>query len=283
VSVWNRAVRRATLALFPVAERLGVHVLPNHFYYPVPDSAELTDELFARVSSCPGLEWNDGTQREYVTDVFPRYVNEVPFSKNEGLSLADAAILHAMIRHHRPKQMIEIGSGHSTEMACRALGLNHADGFPGTLLTIDPYASADLERRLPAYARVRRDKVQAVPPEVFADCDLLFIDSSHVAGIASDVTFEQLEIVPRVKTGCLVHFHDILLPGEYWKEWVVGHRLFWSEQYLLRAFLLFNRAFRVVWASRYMQLTSDALVQQTFPFYRSEHHITSFWIQRVDA
>jgi hypothetical protein len=52
----------------------------------------------------------------------------------------------------------------------------------------------------------------------FEDCDLLFIDSSHVVEIGGDVNYEILEMIPRLKRDCLVHFHDILLSGEYWKD-----------------------------------------------------------------
>jgi hypothetical protein len=128
---------------------------------------------------------------------------------------------------------------------------------------------------------VRRQRVQDVELEAFAECDLLFIDSSHIAEVGSDVTFEQLEILPRLKPGCLVHFHDILIPGEYWRDWVKGRRFFWSEQYLLWAFLLFNSEFEVVWGARYMQLQHEAAIASALPFYTPQDRITSFWIRRA--
>jgi predicted O-methyltransferase YrrM len=280
VRLIRRAVQKAALKLFPFWEACGLHVVPDHFYYPIPSTRDLDDALFDRVSPCVGIDWNEPEQRRHLDEVFARFAWEVPFERNAGLSLADAAILHAMIRAYRPQRLIEVGSGHSTRIAARACTMNTDDGYPCALTVIDPFLDRALERELPAFVSTRREKVQAVPIAAFADCDLLFIDSSHVAGIASDVTFLQLEVLPRVRPGCLVHFHDILLPGEYWKEWVIGARLFWSEQYLLWAFLLFNSAFSVVWASRYMQLRAGSHLSRVFPFYRPEHHITSFWIRR---
>jgi predicted O-methyltransferase YrrM len=53
----------------------------------------------------------------------------------------DAAMLYAQIRLHRPAHVVEIGSGHSTRFAARAI----ADGALETrLIAIDPEPRADL-------------------------------------------------------------------------------------------------------------------------------------------
>lgn len=65
--------------------------------------------------------------------------------------------------------------------------------------------------------------------------DILFIDSTHVLKIGNDVYLEYLEILPRLRKGVIVHVHDIFLPCEYPKEWVLNLRRFWNEQYLLQA------------------------------------------------
>ena len=90
-----------------------------------------------------------------------------------------------------------------------------------------------------------------------------------------------LRLFPRLKKGCLIHFHDILLPGEYWKEWVKGNKWFWSEQYLLQAFLQFNSDFEIIWASRYQHLNNGLMIKDVFPYFEHEsHRITSLWIRR---
>ena len=60
----------------------------------------------------------------------------------------------------------------------------------------------------------------------------------------SDVQFEYLEVLPRLRRGVLVHIHDIGFPFEYPREWVVEGRS-WNEAYVLRAFLSFNERFRI--------------------------------------
>ena len=99
--------------------------------------------------------------------------------------------------------------------------------------------------------------------------------------MGGDVNNEILDIVPRLKPGAIIHWHDILLPGEYWKDWVTRDKNFWTEQYLLQAFLQFNREFEIIWASRYMSLNRTAALLSTFPnFEPSQSRITSFWIRR---
>ncbi|MCC7418388.1 MAG: class I SAM-dependent methyltransferase [Acidobacteria bacterium] len=277
----KRLVHAAALRTFPIWERLGLHVVPDAFYFPIPNTRTLPPDLFTRQSACVGLRWNEERQLEELRTVFAAYLNEDEFAANEGLSRVDRAILHAMVRSHKPRKIIEIGSGASTRILARAGRLNEADGAAPELTSIDPSPrAARAAARIAGLSRFIQQKVQAVDPAEFDGCDLLFVDSSHVAGIGSDVNFEQLELLPRVKPGCLVHFHDILVPGEYWPDWVLGKRYYWSEQYLLWAFLLFNDTFSVRWASRYMQVRHEEAVAAAFPFYRRTDRLSSFWIQR---
>ena len=84
--------------------------------------------------------------------------------------------------------------------------------------------------------------------------DVLFIDSSHTVRIGGDVVHEICEILPRLKQGVAVHFHDIFLPSHYPREWVMERNCFWAEQYLLQAFLAHNDAWRVIWSGAVIHL-----------------------------
>ena len=64
----------------------------------------------------------------------------------------------------------------------------------------------------------------------------IFIDSSHVLKMGGDVQYEYLEILPRLKSGVLIHVHDIFMPSEYLKSWVLDSKRFFTEQYILQAF-----------------------------------------------
>src|SRR5690606_33408648 len=111
--------------------------------------------------------------------------------------------------------------------------------------------------------------------------DILFIDSSHVLHATSDVRYEYLEILPTLKPGVLVHIHDILLPADYFRSWLVTDLHFWNEQYLLQAFLAFNESFRTLWAGSYMHLKHPKALERAFGHYDSSvRWAGSYWIRR---
>ena len=112
--------------------------------------------------------------------------------------------------------------------------------------------------------------------------DILFIDSSHIARIGSDVTYLFHELLPCLKRGVLVHVHDIFLPAEYPKGWIFKDHHFFNEQYMLQAFLCFNAAFEVFWASHFMYLKHADRLKTLFN-YPDLGSIGpgSFWIRRT--
>jgi len=128
-------------------------------------------------------------------------------------------------------------------------------------------------------------KVQDIPLSEFkklSENDILFIDSSHVLKIGSDVQYLYLEVLPRLNKGVIVHAHDIFLPAEYPKEWVLKNYIFWNEQYLLQAFLAFNNSFEVLWAGSYMHLRHPDKLEEAFSSYkRDKIWPSSFWIRKI--
>ena len=111
--------------------------------------------------------------------------------------------------------------------------------------------------------------------------DILFIDSSHILKIGGDVQYEFLEILPRLNKGVIVQIHDIFIPVEYPKAWVLGNKLFYDEQYLLQAFLVFNSAFEVLWVGSYMHIRHPDKLEKTFNSYdRRTAWPCSFWMRK---
>ncbi len=277
-----RLARKLARIVFPYVERyLDLHVTPADFYSPVPRLDELPRDIYERRHSLTGVDMNEPAQLRLLHEVLPRYLAEYTAAGNPGLSIADAFVLHAMIRERRPGQMVEIGGGHSTLIALQALQRNRDEGHDAELICIEPYPSDMLRQAAGRGMRLIECPVQAVDLALFETTDLLFIDSSHVCRIGSDATHEMLEIVPRLPVGAAVHWHDIVLPANYWREWTERNLYFWNESYFLHAFLLFNRAFSVNWGARYMALTHGQALEATLPFYRDGQHITSFWAERV--
>ncbi len=277
----KRISSRVAVSTLRRFEFLGFRVTPAVYDSPIPASKELTPELFQSQTNSIGLDWNVEVQRIYLDQVFSKYATETEFEPNPNFSVVDGAILHSMIRHHRPKKIVEIGSGWSTIIAARSCDFNSETGGTCEHVAYDPYIKKPLLDRIPRTVNVVAEEVQRVDVDRIVDCDLLFIDSSHVVKIGGDVNHEILELVPRLKPGALVHWHDILLPDEYWEDWVKDKGYYWTEQYLLHAFLKFNREFDIVWASHYMHRNHAEWVQQVFPNFQPDNHrITSFWVRK---
>lgn len=281
---WRSLTQRLAQRHFRFFERtLGLHVTPVHYYSPIPDTGELTAQDYARVSPLRGVDMDEPGQLARLKSWAETYGPEWTPSPNTGLSLLDAFALYAIIREQKPAHMIEVGSGESTKIALAALERNRAEGADFRFTAVEPYPAEHLRRITTPGFTLLESKVQELAPETLAQADLLFIDSSHVSRMGSDVNHLMLEVLPLLRPGALVHLHDILLPGEYWRDWIESGTKFWNESYLLHAFLLFNSAFGVHWASRFMALRNGPQLQGLCPFYLPEHRITSFWMRRREG
>ena len=277
---------------FRLFEKHGVHVMPVHFYNPIPDLSELSDEIWSRPSELPGIDMNDDEQLRLLREVFPQFREEyeaIPtaptedpaaFHLNNGLfDGTDALVLYCMLRHFRPRRVIEIGSGYSTRLAAQAARVNGSTD----LVSIDPYPGEVIRAGFAGLGSLIPSRVEDVSLDLFTELeasDVLFIDSSHVVRIGGDVTYLFLEVLPRLRPGVVVHVHDIFLPSEYPRDWVTGELRFWTEQYLLQAFLAFNSAFRVVFANNYANTRYGTELRETFPN-APWWGGGSFWMQRT--
>jgi hypothetical protein len=207
---------------------------------------------------------------------------------NGSFMAVDAHVYYAMINHFRPKRIVEIGCGCSTALAASAaLKIKEFTRHEPEVVAIEPYPNEALGRGFPGLNRLIQAKVQDVPLDLFTSLqegDILFIDSTHSLKAGGDVQYEYLEILPRLQKGVLVHVHDISLPKNYPRVYF-ENGLYWNEQYLLQAFLAFNRHFRVLWAGNYMLLTHPKEVLGVFPEIEEMRKIypasepSSFWMQ----
>jgi Methyltransferase domain len=296
----RRVAKRALDITFPAWERLGLHVRPVHFYEPVPDTRLLGPEIWEKPSDMIGVDLEPDRQLDLLHDLTRRFREEydaIPLKAtdrphgyhidNNSFESVDGEMLYCMIRHLRPRRMIEIGSGFSTLLAAQALLRNEEDGAPPCDYTAcDPYAGPRIRQGVPGLTRLIAEPVQSLPVSTFeplAENDILFIDSSHVLRIGSDVQFEYLEVLPRLQPGVHVHIHDIFLPAEYPESWVRRKHIFWTEQYLLQAFLCYNRAFEVIWAGSFMHLNHPDELAASFRSYGPGRHPGSFWIRRRET
>lgn len=282
---------------FPVFQRLGVHVLPVRFDTPIPDTRELAAnrKRFDERHPMTGvdidlqrqLRFVEATvkpwEQEYVAAGGGRFGTDA--TRMISYAPANALTLYAMVRAFRPKRMIEVGSGMSTRIADAAFRANAADGTPGVYTVFDPYAAPELAAACPAATVVSR-KVEDIGIEPFLelqDGDILFIDSSHTLKPFGDVTFLFLTVLPRLRPGVIVHVHDIFFPREYLPHHFLSPHVkqIWQEQYLLHAFLMFNREFEVLVSWSYLHFEAPEALRSMFPWYHSSRCPSSFWMRRV--
>lgn len=279
-----------------VADAWGYHVRPIHYYEPLPDFREITPALAARRRVSPAIDFDLDGQRRLAARLAGSYGAELAAMAggapafdfaNGYFGGLDAAIYYALIRDLRPATVLEIGAGMSTRIAARALARNRDDGTAGELVCIEPYPEARLTADMPR-ATLIQERVERVPLEQFdrlAANDILFIDSSHAVKFGGDVCYEFLEILPRLKPGVWVHVHDVFFPRDYPADWLIGQRLAFTEQYLLEAFLAFNRTFAVRWCGHWLWTDAGEELGKAWPGMvmtgAAAHPPASFWMTRV--
>ncbi|MBS0584392.1 MAG: class I SAM-dependent methyltransferase [Proteobacteria bacterium] len=271
---------------------------PNgHFYSPIVDPADIEpDRIWPANPEILGIDFDDRGHERILRETFPRFMPEYDYpehldespelrqfyTRNSQFSWLDSRALFVLLREWRPRRLIEVGSGFSTLLA---LDVNRRFlGGRCEITCIEPYPRAFLRDDTPDGKRLIEEKVQNVALsefEVLDAGDILFIDSSHVAKTGSDVNFLYFEVLPRLKPGVRVHIHDIFLPHDYMREWVIEENRSWNEQYLLRALLMYGNGFRVVFGSsyaywRFPELVRDALAHPGGRAFAGG----SFWIER---
>ena len=257
-----------------------MNVTPNHYYWPIPDLKSLRAKDWSARSELPGIDLRLDAQIERARAdvaefrdelIFPTGMNgdTARFHLNNGFFEAvDAEVAYCTIRRHKPRRIIEIGSGNSTRLLAAAVRKNREEGVVADFTTIDPRAATRLQSPIDGVTRAVNIRVQDAGLEIFTaleENDICFIDSSHVVALGSDTNFEILEVLPRLNNGVLVHWHDIFLPAEYPKKFVTQNLCFWGEQYLLQAFLSFNDAFEVLWSSSALQFERFSDLRTLFP------------------
>jgi len=274
------AAKRAGYKTFRAIERLGFHVLPVHYYSPVPNIAELerTRDKWAHPSKLPGvlvdLDEQVRTLRGICLPFRDEYASGVIYAEAQrrnlgpGFGPVEAQALHCVVRHLRPRTVIEVGSGLSTWCMLNALRLNQ--NAEPALICIEPFPAAGLQAL--SGIELMKTAVQDVDPALFErlePSDVLFIDSSHSVKPLGDVNYLVLEVLPRLKSGVAVHFHDIYLPYDYPRD--LFHNFFSAtETSLVRAYLIYNSRMRILFCLSHLHYERKTELREIFPTYVSE-------------
>ena len=280
-------------------QRKQLPQLPGHFYSPVysPTDVERFREQRAALianQDLPGIDLHVADQLALLAEL-DQYHDQSYFTgptqtshryrfENDYFTWGDAVFYRALIAHIRPGLIVEIGSGHSTALALDAL----TDfGIDAAMTLIEPHPER-LESVLSAEDLARftlhRSDAQTVDLKVFDDLrsgDILFVDSSHVTRLGSDVNRIVFDVLGRLPAGVWIHFHDICYPFEYPLEWVEGFRA-WNEAYLLRAFLEFNPSFSIALWVNYLTVHHPEELRQRFdPALAHRDGGGSMWLRKV--
>ena len=266
--VWFKYLRKLGFQHLPVSKKLllkiGVFPVRDHYYEPLVNPAHLRYPL-DRDRLLPAIDMNDAEQLSLLERFsWQNELKQFPLDQADELSYhyhnpnfgsGDAEFLYSLIRLAKPRRIIEVGSGFSTLMARNAIRDTQAQApeYQCDHVCIEPYEQPWLEK---LGITIIRRRVEDCDMEIFASLqkdDVLFIDSSHVIRPQGDVLFEYFRLLPALKSGVYVHIHDIFTPRDYLAEWVSAEIRLWNEQYLVEAFLSYNKHFRIVGALNYLK------------------------------
>lgn len=242
----------------------------GHYYSTIISVDDVKKREFeiwdkAVIEGINGIDLQTENQIKLVNS-FNKYYDEMPFSsekqtksryyfENGFYSYTDGIVLYSMIRHFRPKRIIEIGSGFSSAVMLdtndfffnKQIELTFIEPYPERLLSL--INNSDIKN-----TTIIKSDVQKIALNNFAKLkagDILFVDSTHVVKTGSDVNYILFEILPSLQSGVLIHFHDVFYPFEYPKEWVFTGRN-WNEDYFLKSFLMYNNNFEIKLFSEYL-------------------------------
>jgi hypothetical protein len=270
-------------------------VPPGHFYSPIPSTNDIdrVEERTAAIDVVPGVDLRESEQLALLEQLSGYYA-AMPFTEtggpgfryrfeNPSYSYADGTFLYSILRHFKPRRLIEVGSGYTSALTLdtnehfleNRLACTFIEPYPELLLSL---LTEDDKRR----CRIVPTPFQAVDLAIFDTLesgDVLLIDSTHVSKANSDVNRLFFEVLPRLPAGILVHIHDVFPGFEYPVDWLRAGRA-WNEQYLLHAFLQFNSAFRI-------RLFGSHMVQRHPDWFRTRMPFClrnpggAFWMEKV--
>lgn len=271
--------------LFQIGSRVRLHVTPVHYYSAIPDVVRLAKTVpqWNKPSAMPGIVSDldaqlaacDRVCRPFQSEFAgaPHYAAGTARGVGPGFGYIEAQALHGVVRHLEPGLVVEVGSGVSTYCMLQALAQNAA---PATVRCIDPYPRGGLASPGPdVRLEIVATPVEHVPVtqfEALGEGDLLFIDSSHAVKAGGDVNFLVLEVLPRLKRGVWVHFHDIYFPYDFPRDLLLNYT-FYNETSLLRAWLTDNPRAEIVFCLSQLHYGRPDGLRTIFPDYDPQPNV----------
>jgi cephalosporin hydroxylase len=265
----------------------------GHYYSPYPDLNYIRDSYRDDEIEYlnDALNINTESLKEELLNL-SRFRREIDFSENKQpercyfhdnvfFRYADAWVYAAMLLRLRPQRVIEIGSGFSTALAIDINRKHFNEKID--IITIDPHQERllDLIKEEPTTINIIEKSIFDIELSYFQSLkenDILFVDSSHVLKQGSDLNYILFQILPILKSGVVIHFHDIFL-FNYPKSYIMKG-IAWNESYAIRAFLSFNNQFEIFFLNKFVISQFEDLCIELFPELLVGHGGSSLYIIR---
>jgi hypothetical protein len=275
--------------LAEATKRLGLpYPTLLHYYLPLVKPSDIAERGIDKTPIFdPNIVFNLETIGEFARNVGANYdatLPSYPEILNTGLGLGYGSIevylYTAIIRAYKPKLIVEIGAGISTWCARRATKETDC-----RIVCIEPYP-------LPAFetwcvqegVTLLKAPLQEVAENLPVDDHMImFIDSTHVAKVDSELHHIFIKVLPRVPYGSLVHFHDIFLPYPTVHS---DHNLFagWVNYYetvLLGIYLCASPDYEVVFPQYWLPQGAPEIIGNALPIWKETGaEGSSFWMRK---
>lgn len=273
------------------------HSTPGHFYSPIPDADFIENRkniIFNANRSVKGIDFNENYQLTLIKNISP-ILKEYPFPEikisellfyNQNIYYfnSDAVCLYGMIRHFKPKRIIEIGSGFSSALILDVNRLYFNYEINLTFIEPNPERLKSIVGFNENFELIE-NIIQDVDIDKFRNLesgDFLFIDSSHVSKAGSDLNHIIFEILPILNKGVIIHFHDIFYPFEYPYKWI-KKGYYWNENYIIRSLLMYSRKFEIILMNTFLALIEFADVPNMVKeINKNEQYSGSIWLRIIE-
>jgi hypothetical protein len=298
----NQEHRRAA-----IINKWGVEVrMKDDIYSPLPVLEELkkNEKRWNKPSSFSNINFNLEEMKTLLANIINKHFKGLDdFYKMKdleefglGFNQIDAMLLYCILSHYKPSKYYEVGCGMSTFITHYARTRNN---FNCEIKTVEPYPF-DRLYELPNITIIK-EFGQNIPLNHFdslSENDILFIDTTHIVKIDSEVNYLILEILPRLQKGVIIHFHDIPFPFNFpypASYWITGRAIpklnhwqmpqYWQEPVLLQAFLMYNPNFEILMSMPMLRHFDEQFLYDTIPNYQSatQHPNTfsSLWLRKI--
>ena len=267
----------------------GIFPITNHYYEPLFDFRDLKKNLYEN-RNLPGINFNLNQQLNNLSKfVYANELKELNLTKkspnynfnikNKFFENGDAEIYYQLIRHIKPRNILEIGSGQSTLIALEAVKKNkNTDKINTKITCVEPYENIWLNS---LDIKILRKKIEDINENYYLKLksgDILFIDSSHIIKPQGDVLKIFLEIIPKLKKGVIIHIHDIFTPKDYPKKWLITENKFWNEQYLVEVLMMNENKYEIYLMLNYLKNNAYEQLKRICPYLKKKSNPASLYL-----